>query len=298
MQSNNSNENQNKPKPNTATIIILIVLLVLIIFGVGGYFTWKYISNIFKNTKNLTEETVQKEIHSQKINILENVLSYPNCVEFDKETNTDTGSKINMKMVTSDDVKTVYLYYEELILGNNWVDNGRGLGTDLSGGYFRIEEKDFQADINIKQQNEKTSIEISIYFENDDINFSHVKPDISINNTSNIKKPNDEIIKDIKKNEYIFDDSNSRIISKSELYNLSPWELKVARNEIYARHGREFVHKDLACYFASQSWYSIDPNYKEGKLNSTEQKNVATILAYEKEIDSSYLNEDSGCNQQ
>ena len=96
-------------------------------------------------------------------------------------------------------------------------------------------------------------------------------------------------------NNYVISDSDSRIISESELKNLTPWQLKVARNEIYARHGRVFVHKDLSCYFANQSWYSSDPNYSSSQLSLTENKNISTILNYEKKTDSPCLSKDSGC---
>ena len=291
---NNAQTKQTESKPNI-TLVLTIIIIAILALSIGGYFAWKYVSVLLTNPSETTQETLAIKKHSQKINILENVLRYPNFLELDKETDTDTGSKLTMKMLTSDDVTTVYLYYEELILGNNWVENGKGLATDLTGGYFRIEEKNFQADINIKQLSSNTSIEISIYFENDDINFSHIKPDISINNTSNIKKPDSQSTQNIKNNEYIIYDSDTRIIDESELHSLSNWELKLARNEIYARHGRKFEHQDLSCYFAKQNWYSIDPNYKETNLNKNEQKNIATILDYEKKVNSDYTNRDSGC---
>ncbi len=96
--------------------------------------------------------------------------------------------------------------------------------------------------------------------------------------------------------DYILLDSNARVISESELVGLTPWQLKVARNEIYARHGREFVHKDLQCYFAKKSWYGIDPLYSESALSTTENRNVAIILAYEEKTDSPLLQTDSGCD--
>lgn len=96
-------------------------------------------------------------------------------------------------------------------------------------------------------------------------------------------------------NGYVIPGSNNRVISESEITSLTPWQLKVARNEIYARHGRPFVHKDLQCYFATQNWYAVDPNYTETSLSYTENKNVATILDYEEKIGSSYLRTDSGC---
>lgn len=95
--------------------------------------------------------------------------------------------------------------------------------------------------------------------------------------------------------DYVISDSDTRIISGSELVNLTPWQLKVARNEIYARHGRPFVHKDLQCYFATKSWYHGNPNYSDSLLTTIDNKNVATILAYEESINSPLLQKDTGC---
>lgn len=96
--------------------------------------------------------------------------------------------------------------------------------------------------------------------------------------------------------DYIISDSDTRIISETELANLSNWQLKVARNEIYARYGRPFVHKDLQCYFAKKSWYSKDSSAANPTLSSIENANVATIQTYEKKIGSSLADSDSGCD--
>lgn len=96
-------------------------------------------------------------------------------------------------------------------------------------------------------------------------------------------------------NGYMISDSNTRVIAETEIINFTPWQLKVARNEIYARHGRPFVHKDLQCYFANQSWYHGNPNYSENLLTAIENKNVSTIQTYEKKINSPLQNHDSGC---
>lgn len=97
-------------------------------------------------------------------------------------------------------------------------------------------------------------------------------------------------------NDYVIYDSNTREVTKSELQPLSEWQLKIARNEIYARYGRQFEHQDLQCYFNKQPWYKTDPAYSESTLTSIENKNITTITEYEKEINSSYLNYDSGCS--
>ncbi len=79
------------------------------------------------------------------------------------------------------------------------------------------------------------------------------------------------------------------------MVGLTEWQLKVARNEIYARHGRDFVHQDLSCYFDKLSWYKIDPEYNENRLSPLEISNAVFILNYEKEINSSLINKDTGC---
>lgn len=95
--------------------------------------------------------------------------------------------------------------------------------------------------------------------------------------------------------DYVISDSDTRVIKTAELVNLTPWQLKIARNEIYARHGRPFVHKDLQCYFATKSWYSVNSNYSDSLLTTVDNKNIATILAYEESINSPLLQKDTGC---
>ncbi|WP_455139912.1 YARHG domain-containing protein [Thermophilibacter sp.] len=92
---------------------------------------------------------------------------------------------------------------------------------------------------------------------------------------------------------YVLPDSSTRLYSADELSGLSNWQLYVARNEIYARHGRMFQRQDLQDYFNAQSWYT--PLYSPeqfdsmGLLSSTEQQNAATILSVEKARGSEYV---------
>ena len=83
---------------------------------------------------------------------------------------------------------------------------------------------------------------------------------------------------------YVIPDSSSRYISASELTGLSAWECRIARNEIYARHGRRFRDSSLQSYFNNCSWYSgtIAPDsFNESVLNAYEKANVQTIKKYE-----------------
>lgn len=97
---------------------------------------------------------------------------------------------------------------------------------------------------------------------------------------------------------FILDFSNTRKVASGDLTGLTPWELKVARNEIYARHGRPFVHKDLSCYFAQQPWYTINPAFKENQLSALEVANAVFILNFERDSQSPLVDKDSGCNSQ
>lgn len=84
---------------------------------------------------------------------------------------------------------------------------------------------------------------------------------------------------------YIFADSDSRYLTISDLEKLSDKELRLARNEIYARNGRKFDSQDLRNYFNGCSWYrgTIDPDdfNDETMLNKYERANAYLILEYE-----------------
>jgi hypothetical protein len=59
-------------------------------------------------------------------------------------------------------------------------------------------------------------------------------------------------------------------------------DLRVLRNEIYARRGRIFKDKELQKYFEAQAWYRPNPDFKDDMLSETESKNLAIIAEVEK----------------
>ncbi|WP_054636080.1 YARHG domain-containing protein [Thalassobacillus sp. C254] len=81
-------------------------------------------------------------------------------------------------------------------------------------------------------------------------------------------------------NEFIFPDSHFRLISSAELRGLTKDQLRIARNEIYARNGYVFNSKDLRQYFSSKSWY-VPNRFYNGSLNSIEKQNVHLIKSLE-----------------
>lgn len=84
--------------------------------------------------------------------------------------------------------------------------------------------------------------------------------------------------------DYILPDSSSRYLTENEIRALSKDEMRLARNEVYARHGRKFSAEDLQAYFNSKSWYSgtVEPNnFDESVLNEYEKANLDLIRAVE-----------------
>ena len=68
------------------------------------------------------------------------------------------------------------------------------------------------------------------------------------------------------------------------LAGLSIHELRLLRNEVYARHGRLFKAEWLQQYFYSQPWYTPDENFKDEELSGSDKLNVETIVRYEGKI--------------
>lgn len=84
--------------------------------------------------------------------------------------------------------------------------------------------------------------------------------------------------------EYLLPDSDSRLLTETDLDPLTWEELCLARNEIFARHGRKFTTPEIDRYFSEKSWYhgTISPaDFSDSLLSETERANIQTIIAYE-----------------
>lgn len=68
-----------------------------------------------------------------------------------------------------------------------------------------------------------------------------------------------------------------RMITTAELLGRSKGELRVMRNEIYARHGRVFSSPDLQAYFSRKPWYKENPAYSDSLLSEIDKENVKII---------------------
>lgn len=103
------------------------------------------------------------------------------------------------------------------------------------------------------------------------------------NDETDVFNPNPDI-KD-GADEYLLPDSDSRYLTEEDLDALDPDDLRYARNELYARHGRKFSDPDLQAYFDEKNWYhgTINPSeFDEKILNEYESYNRDFIVKYEK----------------
>ncbi len=83
---------------------------------------------------------------------------------------------------------------------------------------------------------------------------------------------------------YMISGSDSRYLDRAELTGLSEYDLRIARNEIYARHGRIFKDPTLSSYFNAKAWYypTIQPDdFNEDSLSAIEKANVNLIKEVE-----------------
>jgi hypothetical protein len=73
-----------------------------------------------------------------------------------------------------------------------------------------------------------------------------------------------------------------RLVTAQELQGRSKAELRVMRNEIFARHGRVFQAPDLHDYFFQKPWYMENPSYSDSLLSAVDNENVRIIQEMEK----------------
>ena len=86
--------------------------------------------------------------------------------------------------------------------------------------------------------------------------------------------------------DYVIPDSSIKELTDSDLALLNNDQLRIARNEIAAKHGRRFKDEELQAYFDSKGWYkgTIEPDDFDAakELTKTERNNMDFIMKHEK----------------
>ncbi|MCW5946523.1 MAG: YARHG domain-containing protein [Fimbriimonadales bacterium] len=79
-------------------------------------------------------------------------------------------------------------------------------------------------------------------------------------------------------------------LTSNDLEGLSLLELRLLRNEIYARKGRDFRVAWLSAHFWDQPWYSGGGGTKDPPLNDIESKSLSAVLQAEERLRQSVSN--------
>lgn len=120
----------------------------------------------------------------------------------------------------------------------------------------------------------------------------------AINGKQNLTDVDSEITADAGNSEqsmpdFIFPQSSEMYLTEYDLQNLTKDQCRIARNEIYARHGRMFSDATLQSYFNQFSWYNgtIEPDqFDDAILNDYEKQNLQLISDYEQNLEDSVEN--------
>lgn len=164
--------------------------------------------------------------------------------------------------------------------------------TDNKVGYLRVNQNGFSEDDKYSEyytMKYDSILELQLYliadlnstnYDND--SQSVEKSDDGSYNDENYNDENDDEV-ELYGEEYILPYSNIEYLSDDDVNMLSKEELRLARNEIFARYGYVFQSEDLQEYFSSKSWYIPDytGNISEDMLNDYEKANLYLIKSYE-----------------
>lgn len=83
--------------------------------------------------------------------------------------------------------------------------------------------------------------------------------------------------------DYIFPNSNTTYLKETELETLTKEEIRIAINEIYARHGYVFKDEELQAYFDGKDWYEgtiQGADFSESVFNEYELANKDLFVTY------------------
>ena len=78
-----------------------------------------------------------------------------------------------------------------------------------------------------------------------------------------------------------FPQASERLLTSAELIGLSKQDLKIMRNEIFARHGYIFKTTEMKSHFVNQTWYRGQYDDVTSYLSEIEKQNIELIKKYE-----------------
>lgn len=147
------------------------------------------------------------------------------------------------------------------------------LGTGTEGIYYATFPTDFQA--------YAEDAEALSEYQEMEVDMDWVKQHITVTPTESSQIVTAD-------GDYILPNSSSEYLGASDLTNLDAQQLQMAINEIYARHHRKFLLKDVQEYFDSKSWYegTIEAaDFDVSVMNQYEGSNIDLMTKRLKALD-------------
>lgn len=81
---------------------------------------------------------------------------------------------------------------------------------------------------------------------------------------------------------YILPNSSFEYLTNQDIAHFTIDQLRLVRNEIFARNGYIFNSEDLNAYFAQKTWYVPNSSFSDAQLSETEKANINFIKSVEK----------------
>lgn len=78
-----------------------------------------------------------------------------------------------------------------------------------------------------------------------------------------------------------YPEGSTRLLTENDLAGKSDWDLRIMRNEIYARHGYIFKSPEFRNYFMQQNWYRPQYSDVSGRVSALEERNANFLKKYE-----------------
>lgn len=258
-------------KKGSGVVMVMVFLLIaiLIVGGIAfaGYKIYQKFANPEVAMESLEEigESLEKELNQEEeIDLSDvdiNAVDDEFCVLEGRIKKADNGTSV---LVWEDEI-TIYALDEmgepvlaedvtEIYVDDTWID-------------YKI--------VDAISDNEKVQVEGLLYI---------IGNSIYLEAETFYDEDGREITGDVLSNDYVLPQSDTVLLTNSDIAGLSLQEINYAKNEIYARHGRRFKSQELQNYFDSKSWYNgtIAPeNFTNSMLSTVEQKNAAFLSEVE-----------------
>ena len=161
------------------------------------------------------------------------------------------------------------------------------IGIILVVGYFFVKDSDWFNNLFEEEQEEIEQIAVEEEVENTNQNLTIKEIQVVVEEAETIETPQQDIQLNTQNqnlNTAIpgrFPQASERFLTNVDLQNLNKNDLKIMRNEIYARHGYIFQTNEMKSYFKYQDWYIPKHNNVNSMLTDIEMKNIELIKHYE-----------------